>query len=62
MILAAIFLALAALIGLAANPVAKWWARNEAATDRLLTDALDDRPDYDANEQWWAAQGRSQLR
>ena len=48
MILAAIFLALAALIGLAANPVAKWWARNEAATDRLL-DLNDDGPDYEAN-------------
>lgn len=44
--LAAAFLALVAVAILAANPVAKWWARNEAATDRLLTD---DRPDYDAN-------------
>lgn len=47
--LAVAFLALVAVAILAANPIAKRWARNEAATDQLVADALDDAPDYEAN-------------
>lgn len=61
MIAAAVILFAAALIGLAANPIARWWARGECELDGLIDDALD-RPDLEAAEDWWNAQGRSQLR
>lgn len=49
MIAAAIVLAIAALVGLLANPVAKWFARGDAELDALVAEALDPKPDYEAN-------------
>lgn len=46
---AALILATASLIGLCANPVAKWFASEYAKQDRMVSDALDPEPDYEAN-------------
>lgn len=45
---AAVVVFIAALVGFGANPLARWWARNEANTDRIIAEALD-RPDYEGN-------------
>ena len=55
---AAAVVLLAALIGLLANPVARWLARGDADLDRLVSDALDER-DFDGNVVAFDRMGRT---
>ena len=47
--IAGLIVGAAAVVMFVANPLARWWARGEAALDGLIEDALDPEPDYDAN-------------
>lgn len=59
----ALILLTAAVVIYGAKPLAAWLDRKAAAhVEALVEPVLGPRVDWDAAEEWWAAQGKEQLR
>ena len=60
--IAAALILFAAFVALVTPGVVRILREQDAKCQALIDDALEPQVDWEAAEQWWASQGRSQLR